>query len=369
MVLDRTAFYVESGGQPCDTGTLGGRRVTAVLERDGEVLHVLDAPLDADRVRGSIDPARRLDHTQQHHGQHLLSRAFVETARAETIAFHLGAGLTTIDLDRPVTADQARTAQARANEIVWQARPVRISTLPVDEAREQGIAPPEGVDGEIRVVEAEGYDRQPCGGTHPKSTAGVGVIVVVGLEKYKAGSRVSFVCGQRALEAVSRRQRVLDELAGVLSAPLDGLVEAARKAKADLVESDRRRGALLARALEGDARRLVVEARAERSTATSGPLVVTRAFDGWPAADLRLLAQRLVALEPCVALLGSRAEKAHLVFAQSDGLPHDIPGLLRQALELLGGRGGGRGNLVQGGGERSDLLDEALARATRTLAS
>ena len=175
--------------------------------------------------------------------------------------------------------------------------------------------------------------------------------------------------GMAVLEAVSRRQRVLDELAGVLSAPLDGLVEAARKAKADLVESERRRGALLARALEGDARRLVAEARAERSAAASGPLVVTRAFDGWPAADLRLLAQRLVALEPCVALLGSRAEKAHLVFAQSDGLPHDIPGLLRQALELLGGRGGGRGNLVQGGGERSDLLDEALARATRTLAS
>jgi len=90
--------------------------------------------------------------------------------------------------------------------------------------------------------------------------------------------------------------------------------------------------------------------------------VVAR-YDGWPPHDLRLLATRLVALAPCVVLLGSRAEKAHLVFAQSEGLPYDIPVLLKTAVERLGGRGGGRGNLAQGGGDRLDLLDEALDRA------
>jgi alanyl-tRNA synthetase len=94
---------------------------------------------------------------------------------------------------------------------------------------------------------------------------------------------------------------------------------------------------------------------------------VTASLDGWPANDLRLLAQRLVSLAPCVALLGSRAEKAHLVFAQSDGLRHDIPALLRDAVERLGGRGGGRGNLAQGGGDRVEKLEETLARAAEAV--
>jgi alanyl-tRNA synthetase len=368
VVLDRTAFYAESGGQPWDTGTLDDVRVVAVVEQDGEVLHVLERPLAAEGVRGRVDRLRRLDHVQQHHGQHLLSKAFVEVARAETIAFHLGSDVTTIDLDRPVTVEQARAAELRANEVVWEARPVKVVKLAVEQARTEGLEVPAGVTGEVRVVDAVGYDRQPCGGTHPGSTSEVGVIVVVGLEKYKVGTRVSFVCGRRALAAMATRQRTLDELVSVLSAPLDGLVAAARKAKNDLVDGERRAKGLLERALEGDARRLLATAQGGgRAPSPDAPAIVSMAFEGWPPGDLRLLAQQLVALAPCVALLGSRADKAHLVFAQSEGLRHDIPALLRQGLERLGGRGGGRGNLAQGGGDRLDLLEETLARAVEAV--
>ena len=129
VVLDRTAFYAESGGQPSDTGTLDDVRVLEVVEHDGELLHVLERPLAGERVHGRVDGERRRDHVQQHHGQHLLSRAFVATARAETVAFHLGSDVTTIDLDRPVTPEQARAAERLANEIVWQARPVHVSNV------------------------------------------------------------------------------------------------------------------------------------------------------------------------------------------------------------------------------------------------
>ncbi|HEX9189724.1 MAG TPA: alanyl-tRNA editing protein, partial [Vicinamibacteria bacterium] len=373
VVLDRTAFYAESGGQPWDTGTLGGARVVAVVEDGADVVHVLDREIAGDRVEGRVDAGRRRDHVQQHHGQHLLSKAFVEVARAETIAFHLGAEVTTIDLDRPVTADQARAAERRANEIVWEARPVRVEVLPAAEARAQGLEPPEGVETDVRVVDALGYDRQPCGGTHPATTAEVGVVLVTALEKYKVGTRVSFVCGHRALDAAARRREVLDRLVATLSAPLDELPAAAQKAKDDLAAAERQSRGRLERALDGEARRLLDEARRGVAGATSGsppsdvptapPTLVVAAYDGWPPGDLRVLAQRLVALAPCVALLGSRADKAHLVFAQSDGLPHDVPGLLKAAVEHLGGRGGGRGNLAQGGGDRLDLLDEALGRA------
>ena len=221
---------------------------------------------------------------------------------------------------------------------------------------------------DIRIVEAEGFDRQPCGGTHPRSTAEVGVILITALERYKGGSRVHFVCGDRALATFAARQQVVAELVSTLSAPVDELVAAARRLKDDLAAADKRARTLLERALEGDARRLLAEAQgAGPAPTTAAPALVVATLDGWPAEDLRVLAQHLVALAPCVALLASRSGKAQLVFAQSEGLPHDIPALLKAAVEHLGGRGGGRGNLAQGGGENLARLDEALARARASL--
>jgi alanyl-tRNA synthetase len=381
VVLDRTAFYAESGGQPWDTGTLGGASVVAVIEEDGEILHVLDAPIPEDRVHGRVDGPRRLDHMQQHHGQHLLSRALVEGASARTLSFHLGAEDVTIDLDRHVSEDELRRAEARANEIVWQARPVAAREVtrkeaesllagdigrlhggpaPDDRAQNRSARALDEAGDRVRVVEVQGFDLQACSGTHPRTTAEVGVVLVVGHERYKGGSRIRFVCGHRAVAAAHRRQRVLDELGAAFSSGLEGLPDAARRILDQLRESQRRGQDLLDRAMEDEARRLLAEAG-------GAPAVVVRAYDGWPAADLRVLAGHLVARAPCVALLGSRADKAYLVFAQSEGLPHDVAALLRDALAFVGGRGGGRGNLAQGGGDRVDGLDAALARAEQTV--
>jgi alanyl-tRNA synthetase len=381
VVLDRTAFYAESGGQPWDTGTLGGSRVVAVVEENGDILHVLDAPITEDRVHGQVNGPRRLDHMQQHHGQHLLSRALVEVASARTLSFHLGAEEVTIDLDRHVSDEDLPKAETRTNAIVWQARPVSVREVTRQEAESLlassvgrlhgGPAPDERAHnrsaralddaGErIRLIEVQGFDVQACGGTHPRSTAEVGVVLVLSHERYKGGSRIRFVCGHRAVAAVHRRQQVLDEVGAAFSSGLAGLAEAGRRVLSQLRESERRGQDLLDRAMEGEARRLLAEAGASAG-------VVVHAYDGWPAADLHVLAGHLVALAPCVALLGSRADKAHLVFAQSEGLPHDVPALLREALVLVGGRGGGRGNLAQGGGDRIGGLDDALTQAERAV--
>jgi alanyl-tRNA synthetase len=368
VVLDRTAFYAESGGQPWDTGTLGDARVVAVVEDGADVLHVLDRPLAGERVHGRVDAERRRDHMQQHHGQHLLSRAFVELAQAETVAFHLGGADTTIDLDRFVGDELARAAERRANDVVWSARPVRVTLLSAEEARASGVEPPEGVRSDVRIVEAEGFDRQPCGGTHPRTTAEVGVVLVTALERYKGGTRVHFVCGERATRVFAERQQVVGQLVATLSARPEELPAAAQRLKDELAASDRRSRTLLERALEGDARRLLAEVQGQGPPPTAAqPAVVVSIFDGWPADDLRVLAQQLVALAPCVALLASRSDKAQLVFAQSEGLPHDVPALLKAAVLLLGGRGGGRGNLAQGGGDRVERLEEALGQARAAL--
>jgi alanyl-tRNA synthetase len=267
-----------------------------------------------------------------------------------------------------VSEDTAAKAEQRANDVVWQARPVRVSLLSADEARAAGLEPPEGVLAGIRVVEAEGFDRQPCGGTHPARTAEVGAILVTELERHKGGTRVHFVCGDRAVAAFRSRQQVVGRLVATLSAPLHDLPEAARRLKDDLAATQKRAGALLERALEGEARRLLADARGDGpAPSLMAPAIVVATFEGWPAEELRLLAQQLVSLAPCIALLASRADKAQLVFAQSDGLPHDVPGLLKAAVAELGGRGGGRGNLAQGGGERVERLDAALAQAREAL--
>jgi alanyl-tRNA synthetase len=358
VVLDRTAFYAESGGQPWDTGTLDGVRVSAVVEDGDAILHVLEAPLAADSVHGRVDAERRRDHRQQHHGQHLLSQALVEQRQAPTISFHLGNETCSIDLDREIGHDDLQRAETRTNEIVWDARPVTVHTLTRGDAEARGFELDDHVGDAVRLIDVKDFDVRPCGGTHPRSTAEVGLVLSLGLERHKGGTRVHFVCGHRALHLLRRRQQVLDRLCGSLSAGIAELPEAAQKAVERLAAADKRGRELQERALEGEARKLLAE--------TPGGVVV-RAFDGWPAQDLRTLAQKLTQLQPCVALLGSRAEKAHVVFAQSDGLPHDVGALLKEALLPLGGKGGGRGNLVQGGGENKDALDEALARAARAV--
>jgi alanyl-tRNA synthetase len=356
VVLDRTAFYAESGGQPWDEGSLDGVPVVAVVEDGTELVHVLAGALPASRVHGQVDGERRRDHRQQHHGQHLLSRAFVERAGAATLSFHLGGEESTIDLDRTVDEAAIRAVERRANEVIWEGRPVSVRTATRAEAAALGVKPPEEAGDAVRLVEAEGFDLQACGGTHPRNTAEVGVVLVLGQERYKSGIRVRFVCGHRALASFGRRAAVLDRLGALLSAPLEELDGAAQRALDQVADAHRRSRELLERGVQAEALRLL-------AVHPRRPALLVAAYDGWAAEELRELATRLVRLEPCVVLLGSRAGKVHLVFAQSEGLGHDIPGLLRDAAAVVGGRGGGKGSLAQGGGERLERLDEALAQA------
>jgi alanyl-tRNA synthetase len=368
VVLDRTAFYAESGGQPYDIGTLSGVPVRAVLEQGDDVLHVLDAELPADAVHGVVDAVRRRDHRQQHHGQHLLSRAFVDVAGARTVSFHLGSSESTIDLDTEVGDDALVAAEACANDIVWDARPVTVRTVTRAEALALGVAPPDEAGDRIRLVEAAGFDVQPCGGTHPRSTSEVGVVLVVGRERYKAGSRVRFVCGHRALRFSRGHVALLDGLATLLSAPHPRLPEAAERLQAQLLAAEKRAADLLDRALEGEARRLLSDPAAQSINVSSGPArLVVATYDGWPPADLRVLANQLVRLDRCICLLASRSDKAHLVFAQAAGLSFPVPKLLAEAAAQVGGRGGGKGDIAQGGGDRLEGLADALAHAAEAV--
>jgi alanyl-tRNA synthetase len=355
VVLDRTAFYAESGGQPWDTGTLGAARVVEVQHDGGRVVHVVDALPADDAVHGRVDAARRHDHLQQHHGQHLLSRAFVDTAAAATVSFHLGADLCSIDLDRLVGDEQVRTAEARANRVIADARPVAVTNVDRATALGLGVRVPDEAGDRVRLVDAEGFDRQACSGTHPRRTSEVGSVLVLGQERYKGGTRVRFVCGDRARDAVRARLLVLDGLSQAFSVAWTELPAAASRVLDERAALTKQAKELRARALVGEAQQLLA-ARPE------SPAVVARVDDGRDAAELRGLAEQIVAARPSVALLATRGSKVQLVFARSKDVPVDVAAHLQALVAGAGGRGGGRPELAQGGCDRLDGIEDALER-------
>ncbi len=213
VVLDKTAFYPASGGQPCDTGFLGDVAVVEVEEsQSGAITHILASEVPAGSLRGRIDWDRRFDHMQQHSGQHILSQAFLKTAGAGTASFHLGRETSTIDIEvaRP-SAEEIAAAESLASGIVFEDRPISVLNVGRQRLGELGVRKESQREGEIRVIDIEGFDRSPCGGTHVRRTGEIGLIAILSWEHYKGMTRVEFVCGARSLRKLGE-SRVRDRL-------------------------------------------------------------------------------------------------------------------------------------------------------------
>src|SRR5215467_8552540 len=207
IILDRTAFYPTGGGQPNDIGSIAGVQITDVAEDEpGCIVHIAQrgsgtSSLSPGRtVECRIDAARRLDHMQQHSGQHILSQAFVQACGAETRSFHLGAATSTIDIElQNPTEENMKAAEEIANSVVFEDRPMRVHLVSEEEAARLPLRKESAVQGTIRVIEIEGFDWSPCGGTHANRAGQIGLIAVKSFERAKRMTRVEFVCGRRAL--------------------------------------------------------------------------------------------------------------------------------------------------------------------------
>ena len=363
IVLDRTAFYPTSGGQPHDHGTLGGAAVLEVLEaEDGAVVHRMHESPPGPRVHGLVDATRRRDHMQQHSGQHLLSATCVALLGRDTTSFHLGTDRCTIDLPGPPLDAATLTAvERRCNEIVWEARPVRVRLVARQDLGELRKSAPEGVE-RLRLVEIEGWDTSACCGTHVRSTSAIGLVKILGQEKWGASTRIAFACGARALDACNASQSRVEGLVRLLTCHPDEILERCAKllqdAKLLRKENERlraeqvraRAASLLAAAPSiGGARVVVVELQAGGSTA------------------LGEMASALVA-QGALALLGMRETRAELLFACPEGLAVDLRPAMQRACEAIEGRGGGPPGRVQGAGSRKEGLPGALEVARAEVA-
>src|SRR5215813_13070054 len=357
VVLDRSAFYPEGGGQPGDRGTLGGVRVVDTQERDGEMIHLVDVPRwTQDEVEGVVDWARRFDHMQQHHGQHLLSAAFLRVHGAPTVSFHLGEKTCTIDLDFPVEklgTAALRAAEASANESIWRDLPVLARDF-VGEERARLTLRKEPVKGD-RVVVVEGVDASPCGGTHPRRTGEVGCIAVLRAQRWGSGAtRVEFVCGNRVVRQFIESTDSIARAAAVL-----------RVAPAEIVEGTTRLAG------EAQARRKafeVLEAKlsaqaAEQLIASHPSGAIVQTIEGGMQAA-KLLAAALVARGRIALIASSDGDRVHLCFARPPGSGPSMSSILKNVLPIIGGKGGGSAEMAQGSGDGSRLAEVlAVAKA------
>ena len=361
-VLDQSAFYPEGGGQPGDRGTLGGVRVLDTQERGGEVLHLVEKPLATGEYDAQLDWPRRFDHMQQH----LLSAAF-DLQGAATVSFHLGESTCTIDLDAPPARLDLPKAEAAANQSVWRNLPVVARDFTGAE-REKLPLRKEPVKGD-RVVLVEGVDASPCGGTHPSRTGEVGCVAILRAQRWGGGAgsprdgrspqggasngkaRIEFACGGRVVRLLGEVNAIAAGAAEALKCAPADLAQAAARVAAESRERRKESEALLEELARLEAARL----------RASGDPVVARLEKG--AAFARAVAQA-VAAAGGTALLGALEEgRGHLVFARPKGAPGPAMGaLLKEALAVLGGKGGGGPDFAQGSGA-PDKLDQALAAA------
>ena len=363
VVLDRTAFYPEGGGQPADRGTLGGVPVVDVQEVGGEIFHFLGGAAPEGRVAGRVEAGRRRDHVQQHHGQHLLSAAFEARAGARTLSFHLGEETDTIDLDVPLASLGAavlREVEEAANDLVFRDLPVTARELSAGELARLPLRKPPAKGSRVVVVgdlsTGEIEDASPCGGTHPRRTGEVGAIAVLRAQKWGAGSRVEFVCGARAVRALALAGERLAKAAEALRcAPAE--VPAAAARLAEEAQARRKDAEKLSVALAaGEAERL--------AAGTPGPVraVLVPPAPGAPP-YLKAVAAALAA-KGRIALLGAVEDgRAHLAFARPKGQGPHLGELLRGAAAALGGKGGGAPDAAQGSGPDVAKLEAALDAA------
>ena len=346
VVLEATAFYPTSGGQPHDTGTLNGARVIEVIEEGEDIVHVLDRLLDGDEARGAVDWVRRMDHLQQHHGQHLLSEAFVRAANAETTSFHLGEETCTIDLSHErVTADDVAAAEALANDVVLDDREISISWATRDEVAKLPMRKPPQVEGRIRVVRVADFDCSACCGTHPRRTGEVGPILVTGFERAKSSARVTFVCGRRAISWARRDLAILKAAGARLSSGRDDLEPAIERILGERAAAHK--------ALQAAEKELAGHTAA--ALAASGSKVISRVFENRGLKYLQAVANDLVATPGRIAVLGGTGETSSLVLARSKDVEIDLKPVAAEAFAHLQGRGGGSPFFQQGGGPGKDV--------------
>ena len=358
VVLDQTVFFPEGGGQPSDTGTLGGATVLHVREEDGEIYHRVDRAFKVgESVTGTIDWTRRFDLMQQHTGEHLLSFSFYDLFQASNVGFHLALDYATIDFDKSVSREEIKEAELLANRFVWKNLPVQATFY---ESEEEVAALPlrkhaEGLQPPIRIVHVEGADMCTCCAPHCYTTGEIGSVFVADASSYKGGTRITFFCGERALKLHRAQHDDLDAIARRFSCQREAVPGAVKKLSDDfgaLKKSERE----LAKSLNAYMSTEFLQAASQAGKYR----VVAQLVSGVDASRLKDLAQTSCADKTLALLLSETDGRLFYVLSTGSNFPIDVSELMPAVNAALGGKGGGRGSLAQGTAPSAVGAKEAL---------
>ncbi|MGB8951601.1 MAG: alanine--tRNA ligase-related protein [Candidatus Aminicenantales bacterium] len=359
VVLDRTCFYPESGGQPADRGTINGSEVVAVVEGGAageKIIHVLKEEISADRVTGKIDWPTRFDHMQQHSGQHILSQSFIEVLDGETCSFHLGKEYSTLEIGLSKISEEAiEKVEQRADEIVFEDREIKTYFIPQEKIHEVPLRRPPKKEGLIRVVEVDGFDHSACGGTHCRRTGEVGLIKIAKWEKIRDNLRFEFLCGGRACADYALKNQIVRQLSTRLTVSEKSVLSSVEKLKEELKNFK-----TAARKLE---EKLAAYEALDYIRKAEGR-VIKDILEGRTVQGVRSLALSVIKKGDHVVLFGLKTEeRAHLVLACSESCHLDMRKLIPVAGPLISGKGGGSPSLVELAGDPAADLKSAIAKA------
>ncbi|HDX9588439.1 TPA: alanyl-tRNA editing protein [Bacillus pseudomycoides] len=349
VVLTQTAFYPTGGGQPHDTGQLNQIPVINVEEIDGEIRHYITEEIHADKVTGNVSWKRRFDHMQQHAGQHILSAIFWDHFNIPTIGFHLGREIVTIDLETSdLSIETTEEAAYLANQIVLENRPITVRWVNLEEAKQLPLRKEPTVTENIRVVLIENLDYNGCGGTHPKQTGEVGPIQIINWERHKGNIRLTFVCGWRAIELMQRNQSLVKDAAQQLHSKENDIPNKIKQLLSAQKENEKALQAANEKLILVEANELLQQAEE-----TSYGKQIAVSYTERSMQELAKLAAILIEKDDHIItfLVTENVENLQCICACGNAVTQNMNTLLKAALPLIEGKGGGNPKSARGGGK------------------
>ncbi|MGL5381305.1 DHHA1 domain-containing protein [Clostridium sp.] len=366
VLLDKTAFFPGGGGQFGDTGTIGEHKVIDLYEEGGKVYHIVEKkPIKIHKVKCEIDWKNREDGMHQHFGQHILSGCFFSLFNANTVSFHLGGETSTVDIDGFLEAEDIRKAEKMANDIIGENIEVEFLTPSKKELKKINLRRDlPNTNEEIRVVKIGDLDINACCGVHPKYTIDLRMIKIKRWEKNKKATRIEFIAGSRAIEDSLKKDKFATEICRYLSSNEEEAINSIKNLNLQLKEAlDNNRK------IEEEIAKYQMKEMVESSEKIGDISIVKNTYENESIKYIQKLVSKIVENEKTIALMVTiNDDKANLIFGSSKDIKAiSMSELLKDAITLIDGRGGGSAHLAQGGGKNNNNLEMALDYAMSKL--
>jgi len=365
IILDKTCFYPTSGGQPNDLGFIQNISIIDVIEDNDKIIHVLKNDIRekcGEVVIGKINWERRFDHMQQHSGQHILSAAFEKLWNADTVSFHLGDEICTLDIMKDdITPEEVKRGEILANNVVLENKPIKVYFVDQEEANKLNLRKIPPQKGDIRIVEIKDFDICACCGTHCGTTGEVGLIKILKWEKRGEKIRLDFICGKRSLKDYYWKNELIKNISNKLTIKDSELGEAIDRMLQEQKEIRKELKEFKEKLQDYEARNLINES----SPIDDGIKIINKVFEEKNFQEVMRLVQKIINLDDNVVVLAGikskgEGEGAKILFGCSRALKYDMNRLIREAGKFIEGRGGGAPNIAQAGGKKAEGIEDAL---------